>query len=123
MAGAVPAVGSLHWKMGGMRTSTYGYPAAKRHARRGHRHILVWALLAIVFLLTFFYLGRTFEIRRLRGNLSILAQQAKGALATQEELRARLALQNDPAMIEEEARRLLGLVKPGEEKVIFIEGD
>ncbi|MCK4394947.1 septum formation initiator family protein [Candidatus Bipolaricaulota bacterium] len=76
-----------------------------------------------MFLLTFFYLGRTFEIRRLRGNLSILAQQAKGALATQEELRARLALQNDPAMIEEEARRLLGLVKPGEEKVIFIKGD
>lgn len=106
-----------------MRTSTYGYPAAKRRARRSHRRILVWALLAILLLLSFLYLGRTFEIRRLQGDLSTLAQQAKGALATQEELRARLALQNDPAMIEEEARRLLGLVKPGEEKVIFIEGN
>ncbi|MCK4392860.1 septum formation initiator family protein [Candidatus Bipolaricaulota bacterium] len=106
-----------------MRTSTYGYPVAKRRARRSCRHILVWALLAILFLLTFLYLGRTFEIRRLRGDLSILAQQAKGALATQEELRARLALQNDPVMIENAARRLLGLVKPGEEKVIFIEGN
>jgi cell division protein FtsB len=83
----------------------------------------VWALLAIVFLLFFLFLGRTFKIRRLRGDLSILAQQASETLVTQEELRARLALQNDPTMIEEEARRLLGLVKPGEEKVIFIEGD
>ena len=106
-----------------MRTNTYGYPAAKRRARRGRRHILVWALLAILCLLAFLYLGRTFEIRQLRGDLSILAQQASEALATQEELRARLALQDDPAMIEEEARRLLGLVKPGEEKVIFIKGN
>jgi cell division protein FtsB len=38
-------------------------------------------------------------------------------------LQARLALGNDPAALEEVARDKLGLVKPGEEKVIFVEGD
>jgi len=38
-------------------------------------------------------------------------------------LREQLALKDDPEMLEDKARELLGLVNPGEEKVIFIEGD
>ena len=62
-------------------------------------------------------------MRRLQGELSVLLQQERQALAAQEESRERLALKDDPEMIEQKARELLGLVKPDEEKVIFVEGD
>ena len=80
-------------------------------------------LVAVVGLLASLFLGRFFEIRKLKSELSTLMEQERAALATQEMLREQLALQDDPKVLEDKARELLGLVKPGEEKVIFIEGD
>jgi len=80
-------------------------------------------VLAIVGLLASLFVGRFFDMRRLRGELSDLVQQEREALVAQEQLRAQLALKDDPETIETKARELFGLVKPGEEKVIFVEGD
>lgn len=85
--------------------------------------MLCLVLVAVVGLLASLFLGRFFEIRRLRGELSTFVEQERAALATQEMLREQLASKDDPEMLEDKARELLGLVKPSEEKVIFIEGD
>jgi len=85
--------------------------------------MLCFVLVAVVGLLASLFLGRFFEIRRLKGELSTLMEKERTALATQEMLREQLALKDDPEMLEDKARELLGLVKPSEEKVIFIEGD
>jgi len=74
-------------------------------------------------LLASLFLGRFFEIRRVKSELSTFMEQERAALAAQEMLREQLALKDDPEVLEEKARELLGLVKPSEEKVIFIEGD
>ena len=106
-----------------MRARASRYFARERHPRKTRLYIWCFAVLAIVGLLASLFLGRFFEMRRLQGELSVLLQQERGALAAQEELRERLALKDDPEMIEQKARELLGLVKPDEEKVIFVEGD
>lgn len=106
-----------------MRARASKYSARERHPRKTRLHIWCFALLAVVGLLTSLFLGRFFELRRLQGELSVLVQQERQALAAQEELRERLALKDDPETIEQKARELLGLVKPDEEKVIFVEGD
>jgi len=71
-------------------------------------------------LLALFFVGRSFEIRRLRRDLADLRISLRGAEEEGETLRARLALRDDPKTIEDLARERLGLVKPGEEKVIFV---
>ena len=104
-----------------MRANTSGYSVTQSYQKRGRIRVVIVAVLAIVGLLAALYLGRFFEIRRLRSELSALMQQERAALVTQEELREQVALQDDPEVLEEKARELLGLVKPHEEKVIFIE--
>ena len=109
--------------MGGVRENTYGHFVPERHPRHCRLRIVVCVLIAIVGLLASLYLSRFFTIQQLQRNLSGLMQEETVALSAQAELRAQLALKNDPQTIEDMARELLGLVKPGEEKVIFIEGD
>ena len=106
-----------------MRARVSRYSARERHPRKTRLHVWCFVVLAVVGLLASLFLGRFFELRRLQGELSVLVQQERQALAAQEELRARLALKDDPETIEQKARELLGLVKPDEEKVIFVEGD
>ena len=106
-----------------MRARASGYFARERHPRKTRFYLWSFAVLAIVGLLASLFLGRFFEMRRVQGELSVLVQQEREALAAQEELREQLALKDDPEMIEQKARELLGLVKPDEEKVIFVEGD
>ena len=106
-----------------MRAQASRYSARERHPGKTRLRVWCFAVLAVVGLLTSLFLGRFFEMRRLQGELSVLVQQEREALAAQEELRARLTLKDDPETIEQKARELLGLVKPNEEKVIFVEGD
>ena len=106
-----------------MRVRASRYFAGERHPRKTWLRIWCFVVLAVVGLLASLFLGRFFEMRRLQGELSVLLQQERQALAAQEESRERLALKDDPEMIEQKARELLGLVKPDEEKVIFVEGD
>ena len=69
------------------------------------------------------YTIRFLEMHRLNHDLAALESEEAYACAMQQELQSRLALQNDPITIELSAREQLGLVKPGEEKVIFIKGE
>ena len=94
-----------------------------RNLRRARIGVGCIALVAIAGLLVSLYLGRFFEIHRLRQEAVTLLEQERAALASQEALRDQLALKDDPETLEEKARELLGLVKPNEEKVIFIKGD
>ncbi len=106
-----------------MRARASRYSARERHPRKAHLRMWLFAVVAVVGLLASLFLGRFFEMRRLQDELSVLVQQEREALAAQEQLRVRLALKDDPEMIEQKARELLGLVQPDEEKVIFVEGD
>ena len=106
-----------------MRASLRGYSTKARYPGGPRFRMLCLVLVAVVGLLASLFLGRFFEIRRLKSELSSLMEQERTALATQEMLREQLALKDDPQMLENKARELLGLVKPSEEKVIFIEGD
>jgi cell division protein FtsB len=95
-----------------------------RLPRQGRRFVLFGVLIVLVGLIASLYIGRFLTIKRLQTQLSDLVEQEQVALAVQTDLRARLALRDDPQAIEEVARAKIGLVKPGEEKVIFlIEGD
>lgn len=77
----------------------------------------------LVGLLSFLYISRFLEIRHLRAQITDITRQEQAALAMQSRLRDRLAHANDTQTIEYLARKELGLVKPGEEKVIFIRGN
>ena len=92
------------------------------HTRRGPR-VIVAVVLVVVGLLSFLYISRFLVIRHLHAEIAAITRQEQAALAVQTKLRARLAHGNDPATIEYLARKELGLVKPGEEKVIFIKGN
>ena len=76
-----------------------------------------------VCLISSFFLLRGLEIRRLERELAAIYEQQSDALSLQEALRADLERKDDPEAIEAHAREDLGLVKPGEEKVIFVEVD
>jgi cell division protein FtsB len=84
---------------------------------------LVWLLILLGALLVSLYLVRFATIHNLRGDIARLEQRERRALVAQDELRDRLDGKDNPQTIEHLARELLGLVKPGEEKVIFIKGD
>jgi cell division protein FtsB len=62
---------------------------------------------------------RGVEIRALRAELSRIRSEQQVAMAEQASLRGVLALKDDPEVIEDHARDRLGLVMPGEEKIIF----
>ena len=105
--------------MDAMRVSS-----SERSPRQGRRLVLLGVLIVIIGLIASIYIGRFITIVRLQTQLSDLVEQERVALAVQVDLRARLALRDDPQAIEDVARAKIGLVKPGEEKVIFlIEGD
>ena len=100
-----------------------GVQATRKTIRWGRTHMILWISLVMLGLLFSLYAIRFLEIRRLNHDLATLKSEETLALAMQQELRSRLALKDDPATIELSAREQLGLIKPGEEKVIFIKGE
>ena len=106
-----------------MRTSATGYSTKARYPWWARFRVWCLLLVAVLGLLVSLFLGRFFEIRRLHNELITLREQERVALVAREELWARLSLKDDPEAIEQKARESLGLVKPNEQKVIFIEGD
>ncbi len=83
--------------------------------------LAVVALLAATALLLAVFLGRSGTIADRRRELAALRNAQQSATALQARLREQLASTSDPAVLEDKARELLGLVKPGEVKVIFTE--
>lgn len=67
------------------------------------------------------FVVQALEIRSLRRDLAELHAAEQAATVEQGALRERLAEADDLDAVEEEARERLGWVRPGEEKVVFVE--
>ena len=99
-----------------------------RDRRRGENRVhlsprfwLTLSLLVACALIVALFVSRQVEIARRQHRLDQLELAQVQASEEQKELRDRLASADDPAAIEQVARERLGLVMPGEVKVIFIE--
>jgi cell division protein FtsB len=103
--------------MGGVRRRRRGFG---RFSREGRRPLRFWVALAVVGLLLGVYAHRFFVIAGERRDLADLKREQQASLDEQNRLRERLALKDDKKTIEYLARRELGLIKPNEEKVIFV---
>ncbi|MDD5219381.1 MAG: septum formation initiator family protein [Candidatus Bipolaricaulis sp.] len=89
-------------------------------ARRWRRWI-AWGIVAgVVCLLLAVFLTRTLGIVHLRRDLARLGEATEAATAEQKRLRTELASSSSAQAMEDQAREKLGLIKPGEEKVIFV---
>ncbi len=91
------------------------------HLRPGRGLVLAVSILALTSLLAGLFIGRQLEIARRRRELEDLTVAHATALEERAALRDRLERRNDLDAIETLARGRLGLVLPGEEKVIFVE--
>ena len=98
----------------------------ERAAPRIHRTsnlALATAALVIVTLISYVFISRHIEIVHRTKLLAEIGIAQEAAAAEQVKLRDRLATADDPDAIELHARRRLGLVFPGEVKVVFVEED
>jgi len=99
----------------------------EQHERASYRQIgrraLLWIVIVSVILLTSLYAIRFVTVNRLQQQVADLTANEQQALDEQAALRAQLAKSNDPQAIEDVAREKLGLVKPGEQLIIFVRGD
>jgi cell division protein FtsB len=103
-----------------------GWARAKRLFDRvvGQRHRRAF-ILAAVFLalatIAAIFVSRQVAIAGLRREIARLESRQAEATAAQKDLRAEVASTTNSATLEEEARKRLGLIKPGEEKIFFVE--
>lgn len=102
-----------------MREQRKGRLRARVHPNR--RLVLAVIVVAVACLVLIVFVGRQLEIGRRRHRLLGLERAQAEASMEQDALRQRLALADDLETIEMLARERLGLVMPGEEKVIFVE--
>ncbi len=104
-----------------------GWVGAKGWLRRWvgggrQRRVIVFLLaFALVAALAGVFVGRQAGIAALRRDIARLEADRTAAAARQKELRAEVASTTDPKVLEDEIRIRLGLVRPTEEKVFFIE--
>jgi cell division protein FtsB len=86
-------------------------------------HALLFLVVGCILFLVSIYALRFVSISRLQGQVAQV--RAKQILALQEQsvLRERLAQKDDLQAIEDVAREELGLVKPGEQLIIFVKGE
>ena len=84
---------------------------------------LVWLVVLGVCLVLSLYFVRFAIIRDLKEDIARVSREERRALVAQDELRDRLEEKDNSEVIEHLARELLGLVKSGEEKVIFLKGE
>lgn len=85
------------------------------------RIVVLAAVVTVASLLLILFLSRQLEIAGRRRSIDEILRSAAAAATEQEALRDRLASSNDSDLIEQQARERLGMVMPGEEKIIFIE--
>ena len=106
-----------------MRKTTRRHTPIPARAQRSRLPLLAGVAVGLVGLLLALFLSRFFEIQHLRHEILTLHQETVLALDRQDRLRDRLALADDPVIIEDLAREWFGWVRPGEEKIIFIGED
>jgi cell division protein FtsB len=83
--------------------------------------MVIGTVVALVATLTAVFVSRQVAMAGFRRDIARLEAQQAQAGARQKELRAEVASTSDPKTLEDEVRRRLGLVEPGEEKVFFVE--
>ena len=93
-----------------------------RGQRRDPRRFAVACVaVAVVLSLAGLFISRAVRIANLRNEIATLTVAQQQAKIDREALREKLLTVNDREVIETAARSLLGLVYPGEEKVIFVD--
>jgi cell division protein FtsB len=90
---------------------------------RRRRLVVAGSVVFVVLTIAALFLSRQLAIGGLRRELASLKAQQVEATARQKELRADVASTSDPKTLEDEARRRLGLIRSGEEKIFFVEED
>jgi len=97
----------------------------EKHASKSKigRRTVPWLVIAVILFFISLYAVRFVTIDRLSQQVAVLSVAEQSALDEQSALRARLAKKDDPQAIEDIAREKLGLVKPGEQLIIFVKGD
>jgi cell division protein FtsB len=88
---------------------------------RRRRFLVLTSVFVLLATLAAIFISRQVAIAGLRREIARLEAQQVEATAQQKELRAGVASTSDPKTLEDEARKRLGLVEPGEEKVFFVE--
>jgi cell division protein FtsB len=88
---------------------------------RHRRLVVVGSIVLLLLAIAAVFLSRQLAIGGLRRELARVKAQEVQAAARQKELRADVASTSDPKTLEDEARRRLGLVRSGEEKIFFVE--
>jgi cell division protein FtsB len=99
------------------RSGAYLRRPSEPRVRSGWRIIGAFLLLAAVVSL-FSYRGA--RIVSLRRELLATITAQEQAIEQRAALESRLAQRSDPSVIEDEARRQLGWILPGEERVVFL---
>jgi len=89
--------------------------------KRVHKKILI--LIAISGVLLFLFANKNFQaLLMLKREIAQLRERIEGLKQANKELEEELeAVKNDPEYFESQARKELGLIKPGERKYKFIE--
>ncbi len=90
---------------------------------RRRRWVAVGCVVVLFGTITAVFVSRQVAMAGLRRETARLETQQADAAARQKELRADLASTTNAKALEDEIRSRLGLVKPGEEKVFFVEED
>lgn len=91
--------------------------------RRIGNHALLFIVVSCILFLVSIYVVRFISISRLESQVAEVMEEQALALKDQSDLRERLAYKDDLQAIEDVAREKLGLVKPGEQLIIFVKGD
>ena len=105
--------------MAGGSARGFAVRGQKRIDYRRRRILAVVGFTLLVCWIAVVFVLRAVEIGGLRTELSRIRSEQQAALAEEAALRETLASKDDPEVIEDHARDRLGLVMPGEEKVIF----
>lgn len=108
-------------RRGGRTRSAVGLSRRRDRTGRSRR---LWVLLCCATVLgglIFLFTVRGIRIRDLRHQLQSSLLGYEEVLIERQDLESQLALKDDLASIENAARERLGWVKPGEERVIFVD--
>ncbi len=93
------------------------------NGQRIGNHALLFLVVGCILFLVSIYVVRFININRLESQVAEVRVEQELALEEQAALHGRLERKDDLKAIEDVAREKLGLVKPGEQLIIFVKGE
>jgi cell division protein FtsL len=100
-----------------MKSKVVKYPAHTPKQRNRKRKLIFWAFLCFLFIGGYLCLGQTFAFWETSSELQELQDKRDALHAENEALKEEILLLHNNDYIESQARKHLGMVKPGE--IIF----